>query len=83
MNCCDDNIDCQQGRNYPVRRQSAYPATIPPELPVWPQPSSQPPWRARLVSVAWAVANAAAILLTAVTASLLTLLVLRALWGMP
>jgi len=34
MDCCE--YECDQGRNCPVRRQRAYPATLPAELPVWP-----------------------------------------------
>ena len=35
MNCCDDFGNCRQGRDCPARRQAAYPATLPPNLPGW------------------------------------------------
>lgn len=35
MNCCDEWGNCRQGRDCPVRRQAAYPATLPPNLPGW------------------------------------------------
>jgi hypothetical protein len=59
MNCCDDHGGCRQGRDCPVRRQPAYPATLPPELPVWPERAPQPRWRRRLRSVASAAGYAA------------------------
>ena len=35
MNCCDDFGNCRQGCDCPARRQAAYPATLPPNLPGW------------------------------------------------
>ena len=42
MNCCDEYGDCRQGRDCPVRRQHAYPAILPPDLPVWPDKKPMP-----------------------------------------
>ena len=59
MNCCDEFGDCRQGRDCPVRRQRAYPATLPPDLPVWPDRRAKPIWRQRLSAVASAAGYAA------------------------
>lgn len=58
MNCCNDYGDYRQGRDCPVRRQRAYPSTLPPELPVWPQREAQSDWRVRLLNVAAAAGYA-------------------------
>ena len=58
MNCCDAFGSCRQGRDCPVRRQPPYPATLPPDLPVWPDRS--PPARRRAASLAKSLAGRAA-----------------------
>jgi hypothetical protein len=74
MNCCDDFTgECNQGRDCPVRRQRAYPETLPPELPLWPQSASRPGWRERLANVATAAGYAAVIMLAMGGAMLLSL----------
>lgn len=66
MNCCDDFGNCRQGRDCPARRQAAYPATLPPNLPGWADNSNACEHaRKRLVSIA-AVAGYAAVVMLGV-----------------
>jgi hypothetical protein len=50
MNCCDQTTTgdgCHQGRHCPVRRQPSHPATLAPDLPVWPERAARPTRRRR------------------------------------
>ena len=64
MNCCDEFGDCRQGRDCPVRRQRAYPDTLPPELPVWPEAQPIPVWKQRLMNLASAAGYAGVIMVS-------------------
>lgn len=57
MNCCDAFGHCMQGHSCPVRRQPPYPATLPPDLPVWPEPVPRSVTRRRAANLAAALAG--------------------------
>jgi len=63
MNCCDDHGDCRQGRDCPVRRQRAYPETLPPDLPVWPESRPGAQWRIRLLNLVSAAGYAGVLMM--------------------
>lgn len=79
MNCCDENGDCRQGRDCPVRRQRAYPETLPTDLPIWPQRANTPDWRVRLLNVASA-AGYAGLLMALIGSALLAIHAWAAWW---
>ena len=79
MNCCDENGDCRQGRDCPVRRQRAYPATLPPNLPVWPEPEPLPDWKRRVLNIAAALGYAG-LLVVLVSSALLAIHAWTAWW---
>ena len=62
MNCCNDYGDCRQGRDCPARRQRAYPETLPPDLPFWPDSRPGAQWRGRLLNLASAAGYAGTIM---------------------
>lgn len=64
MQCCNEFGDCRQGRDCPVRRQRAYPATLPPDLPVWPDDQPVPVWKQRLLNLGSVAGYAGVIVLT-------------------
>lgn len=64
MNCCDDFGNCRQDRDCPVRRQAAYPATLPPNLPGWTDNSNSCEHaRKRLANIASVAGYAAVVML--------------------
>ena len=63
MNCCDGFGNCRQGRDCPVRRQAPYPATLPPDLPVWPDRDRDALCRRRLQAISSAAGYAAVAIL--------------------
>lgn len=64
MNCCDEWGNCRQGRYCPARRQAAYPATLPPNLPGWGDNSNACEHaRKRLASIASVAGYAAVVML--------------------
>lgn len=63
MNCCNDFGECTRGHDCPARRQRAYPETLPPELPVWPESKPAAQWRARLANLASAAGYAGLIMM--------------------
>ena len=65
MNCCD--YGCAQGHGCPVRRQPPYPATLPPDLPVWPDQS--PLARRRTANLAKSLVGRAVFLLALMCAA--------------
>lgn len=68
---------CNELKDRATRRQCAYPATIPAELPVWPDLASQTTWRTRLSSLASAAGYAAAIMVATGAVAALTVLLWR------
>ena len=70
MQCCDEFGDCRQGRDCPVRRQRAYPETLPPDLPVWPEARPVPAWKQRLLNLG-AVAGYAGVILLSIGCAVL------------
>ena len=70
MNCCDGFGNCRQGRDCPVRRQAPYPATLPPDLPVWPDRDRDALWRRRLQELAFVAGHAAVAILMLVCAAM-------------
>lgn len=64
MNCCNEWGNCRQGRDCPVRRQAAYPATVPPNLPGWDDNSNVcENARTRLANIASVAGYAAVVML--------------------
>ena len=64
MNCCDKWGSCRQGRDCPVQRQAAYPATVPPNLPGWADNSNACEHaRKRLANIASVAGYAAVVML--------------------
>lgn len=61
MDCCEFE-KCTEQFNCPVRRQPAYPATVPPELPIWPNPVPRESYFDRVLRIAAALAGYADLL---------------------
>lgn len=59
-------------RNYPARRQRAYPQTLPPDLPIWPDSRPRAAWKARLRNLASAAGYAGLLMTLIGTAALAT-----------
>ena len=70
MNCCDAFGHCMQGHGCPVRRQPPYPATLPPDLPVWPKAASKPVTRRRAANLALALAGRLVMVLCLMSAAI-------------
>lgn len=68
---------CNELENRAARRQRAYPATLPAELPVWPDLALRPTWRARLASLVSVAGYAAAIMVATGAVTALTVLLWR------